>query len=145
MKLNVDTADVGEPLLARTVPEALGIDNKELLVAAIDRRGHSIDIGAIVPDDTYPERSVARLMHQGLFHSDGENVADHREMEDDTWLNLGEDTAAEIDQALANLEQESVDNRISEHGKAQLRRMLNRYCDVFRLRLGNDPLQMANQ
>ncbi|CDF35330.1 unnamed protein product [Chondrus crispus] len=135
----VATTEVGEPLLGRPVLEALGINTKELLVAAIDRMGHSIEIGSLVPDEVYPKGSVARLMHQGIFHSDGEYVADHGDSEDDTWLDLGEDTASEIDQALERLVQESVDNGISENGKARLRSMLDRYRDVFRLRLGNDP------
>lgn len=135
----VATTDVGEPLLGRPVLEALGINTKELLVAAIDRMGHSIDIGSLVPIEDYPEGSVARLMHQGIFHSNGGYVADQGDKEDDTWLDLGEDTEAEVDEALEKLVQEAVDNGISEKGQGRLRSMLDKYRGIFRLRLGNDP------
>ena len=59
--------------------------------------------------------------------------------EDEAWLDLGYDKVAEIDEGISQALTNAVENGISEEGKRKLDDLLNEYCDVLRLRLGNDP------
>lgn len=136
LKWYVATHDVDEPLLGRPILEALGLNTKELLEAAYDKYGSSVDADAILPPEDY-EGSVARLLSSGLYHSNAADEDDSiSDLPEDQWIDLGEDTDAEIQEAFKRLISEARGNGLGFDSQARLQAMLNDYRDVFRIRLG---------
>ena len=61
--------DVKEPLLGRPILRALGLNTKEVLEAACDKFKVSVDANKLLPDEDYPEVSIARFLSSGIYHS----------------------------------------------------------------------------
>ena len=132
----VTKQDVGEPLLGRPTLEALGLNCADILASAADRLNGETDLRDLYPDlIPAPEGKVARLVQEGVFHSN-KGIDD---MEDEEWLDIGEDNPEEKAAATEKLIQEAVSNGISKTGQAELRRIVAEYDDVLRLRLGAGP------
>lgn len=66
----VTDQEMDEPLLGRAVLEALGLGTQELLAAACDRHQGLVDAADIVTADERNDASVARIISQGIFHSE---------------------------------------------------------------------------
>lgn len=132
--------DIDGPLLGRPTLEALGLDTKKLLAEAADKYGGEIDLAGLVPDETHPEGSVARILSSGVYHSDHAEHGEYEDgAEDDQVADLGVDTEVEVEAALGGLLDKAASEGISDQGKVRLREMLKKYRDVFRVRLGPGP------
>ena len=130
--------DVSETLLGRRTLEALGINTKELLAAAVDRMGSSVDIGVLLPQQNFPEGKLSRILSQSLFHQDKGVMGESYDDEEESWLDLGQDTKAEMDEAINKAVLSAAANGISTNGQAKMQDMLYEYRDVLRICLGND-------
>ena len=135
----VATGYVAEPLLGRPILEELGLNTREMLAAASDRFNGAADVRHLLPMHDYKEGSIARLIQDGIFHSDHGFTNEDGEEEDKSWLDLGEDSELEIRQAFGKILRASSENGLSAKGQKRLSKVLNEYRDVFRLRLGCDP------
>lgn len=136
--------EVPECLLGRPILEALGMDTKEILEAAIDKHGGAIDASLLLPSGSHREGSVARLLASGLYHSDGAlHEDDGIEGTDYQVVDLGIDTEEEIQDAFHTLVSGAHERGMSGEGSRELQNMLLEYRDVFRIRLGPDPAAKA--
>ena len=135
----VAMGDVSEPPLGRPTLEALGIKTKELLAAAVDRMGSSVDIGVLVPRQNFPEGKLARILNQGLLYQEKAVMSESFDDEDESWLDLGQDKKAKMDEAISKAVLSAAQNGISTKGLSKMQYMLYEYLDVLRFRLGNDP------
>lgn len=88
--------DVSEPLLELSTFEALGSNTKELLAAAVDRMGTSVDLSALLPRQNFPEVKLAQILSQGLYHHEKGFMSENYDEEDVSWIDLGQDTKTEI-------------------------------------------------
>ncbi len=64
VKWHVAKGSVPDPLLGRAVLEALGINTKELLEAAIGKIGTSVDVDKLMGHQSYPDGSIARIIKE---------------------------------------------------------------------------------
>ena len=131
--------------LGRHVLQSLGIDNRLLLSAARDRLGNSIDIPKLLKKRTaidMPKSLSIRSILQASptpfgssFHSDVVDEDDDID-DNDVYVDLGEDTKEELDEALTELLYEAKCNGMSEGGLQRLAKIIKDYSSVFRIRLG---------
>ena len=139
IKWYVAMSEMAEPILGRPILEALGINTRFLIAAAVDKVGSSLDVSHLDGYQGSPGGSVARVLNEGIYHRDKGMTSDEYDDEDEAWLDLGKDTEQEVDNAILNAVQKAEDNGISNTGKKTLSSMLNTYRDILRLRLGNYP------
>ena len=139
IKWYVAMSEMAEPILGRPILEALGINTRDLLAAAVDQVGSSLDVSHLDGYQGSPGGSIARILNEGIYHRDKGMTSDEYDDEDEAWFDLGKDTEQEVDNGILNAAKEAEDNGISNTGKKTLSSMLNNYRDVLRLRLGNDP------
>ena len=116
--------DVSEPPLGRPTLEAVEINTKELLAAAVDRMGSSVDIGVILPQQNVPEGEIPRILSQGLFHQDKSVMGESYDDEEESWQDLGQDTKTEMVEALNKAVLSPADNEISTNGQSKIQDML---------------------
>jgi len=135
VKWYVPTTETPEPLLGRPVLEALGINTKELLMAARSRMGESVDLSGV---SEYSEGSISRILSEGVYHGD-RGLNDALYDTEEQWLELGIDTEAEMTEAILKSVEDAKLNGISAEGAETLHGILNEFRDVLRIRLGNDP------
>ena len=135
----VSTKSASDPLLSKGLLKALGLDAKEALLTACDKYEGSVDASELCTVEEYATGSIARLLSEnGVFHSD-HGAADYEQEDDSSYLELGEDTEEEIQEAFDKLVKKASENGMKEPSCIKLRKMLRRNRDVFRIRLGNDP------
>ena len=138
--LMVSTQDVKEPLLGRHVLERLGLDIKQVLLAACDKFNGEVDMSKLLPEDENMNGYVSRICNQGIFHGQAAAKKDAALGDDDSlFVSIGEDTLEEIDTAFRELLKKAQDEGMSEDGLEELRNMLNDYRNIFRIKLGRDP------
>jgi len=135
VKWYVPTTATPDPLLGRPVLEALGINTKELLIAARSRMGESVDLAGI-PE--YSEGTISRIMSEGVYHGD-RGMNDVLFDSEKQLLELGIDTEDEINDAIEDSVKDAKENGMSTEGAASLKSLLHEFKDVLRVRLGNDP------
>ena len=136
----VSTQDVKEPLLGWQVLESLGLDIKQVLLAACDKFNGEVDISKLLPEEEDISGSVARICNQGIFHGHAAAEEDAALSEDDSlFVSIGDDKPEEIDTAFRELLKEAQTEGMSDESWEQLRNMLNEYRDIFRIKLGRDP------
>ena len=134
------TQDVKEPLLGRHVLESLGLDIKQVFLAACDKFNGEVDMSKLLPEDENMNGYVARICNQGIFHGQTAAEEDASLGDDESiFVSIGEDTPEEISTAFRELLKEAQGEGISEDGLEELRNMPNDYRDIFRIRLGRDP------
>lgn len=88
---HVSISDATETLLGRPVLEARGINTKDLLAAVADKMGESTHILSLLSDTQYPKVTVARIMHDRVYHSNKGVEENTHEIEDASCLDLGTD------------------------------------------------------
>jgi len=131
----VSDQDADEALLGRPDLKRLGLDTAKLF-----RTAAAVNNGCIDFDTDTEEQEkggkVSRILHNGMYHSS----PDEGDIEDlDHFVEIGPETAEEKKNAIEGKIDEAVQNGISKHGAAKLRKILESYEDVLRVRLGNDP------
>ena len=135
----VTSQDIAEPLIGRPTLEALGLDVREVLEAAVDHFNGVVDARTLLAGDEYKTGTVARLLASRIYHSEG-GFADDAEAEyREDWLDLGIDTEAEMHEATRNAVRKAMQNGLSPQGGEQLKDLLTEYRDTLRIRLGPDP------
>lgn len=84
----VTAQGVGEQLLGRPYLETMCLDCHEVLAAAADRLGDTVDISTLVGNQTdHTPGRIGRIL-DGIFQADG--GADDADLdEDDGWVDLG--------------------------------------------------------
>lgn len=135
----VTSQKMEEPLLGRPVLEALGLDTKKLLAAACDRLHGVFDMGGVIDEEPQVCTKIARVMFQGVFYSDGSIAGEDKIFDVDDFLDIGVDTEQQIKEALKKLLDEAIENGLTERQGRRLGQLLDRFWDIFRLRLGPDP------
>ncbi len=134
--------DVDEPHLGRPLLEALVLNTKKMLEAACDRHEGDVDMsGQFYRRRSMAEGSLVRRHTSRIFHTTG-MLEDQKDIgEDDKMiLDIGEDAEEDIAQALDDVIAQAAANGLSFKGQLRLRHCMGDYGDVFRIRLGNDPL-----
>lgn len=144
VKWYVAMSDMSEPILGRPILEAFGIHTRDILAAAVDKVGSSVDLFDIDGLRKSPEGGVARIPNEGLYHRDRSTTGDAYEDEDEAWLDLVQDSKKEMDESISSALQKAEDNGISNKGKETLSCILNNYRDVLRMRLGNDSPELVD-
>lgn len=135
----VAVQDASDPLLSNGLLKALGLDAREALAAACERYNGVADASTLMPDDHYATGSIGRILaEQGVYHSDG-GSEDEEDKEDPIYLELGEDTEEQVQDACKELLQKARNNGMTSKGLDHLTVLLKEYRDIFRIRLGNDP------
>jgi len=135
----VSDEEVQYVFVARHVLAALGLNNRVLLSAAADRHGGVVDIPALLRKDGHADTSSTGgresihsiLCARGLgygstFHSEGGAEEDFLE-DKDVYVDLGEDSPEELEEALADMVAQARANGISDAGAARLENMLKKY------------------
>jgi len=110
--------------VARHVLAALGLNNRVLLSAAADRHGGVVDIPALLRKDGHADTSSTG--GRSTFHSEGGAEEDFLE-DKDVYVDLGEDSPEELEEALADMVAQARANGISDAGAARLENMLKKY------------------
>lgn len=87
-------------------------------------------------ETTEKDRKVSRILYPGMYHSSPDE-GDTEEW--DYSVEIGSEKAQEKKKAVDGKIEEAVTYGISKHVAMKLRRILESYEDVLRLRLGNDP------
>ena len=101
--------------------------------------GSSVDIGVLLPQKNFPEGKLSRILSEGLFHQDKGVMGESHDDEEESWLDLGQDKNAEMDEDISKAVLNAADNGISTNVQSKMQDMLYEYRDVLRIRLGNDP------
>lgn len=118
----------------------LGQDTKELLAAACDRFEGLVDVADILEAEKELDASIALIRCQGVFHSDKAISEDSGEWDDeDSWLDIGMDSEAVIQQALDKLLAQTAEAGLDKDNVTHLRGLVREYKDIFRLRVGPGP------
>ena len=66
----VSTTVITEPIVGRSLFEALKINPKDLLAAALDRLRNTLDFATLNASDEYTDGTVAKIISQGMYHFD---------------------------------------------------------------------------
>jgi len=138
LRWNITDQRVGEPLLGGPMLEALGLNTRNILAAAAAKYSGTVDVTALVGDDThYGESRISRVM-DGIFHEDdGEDQEDATG--DTQWCDLGPETDEEWERAAALRLKEASANGISKQGCERLESLLRKYREFIRVRLDGGP------
>ena len=132
----VPTSSVTEPLIGRPTLEALGLNSKEILEAAVGKLGTTVDMEILSPSK-FKEGTIARVINDGLYHSEKLHLEDV--MDKDEWLDLEIDAPEEINEAITSAVTAAEHNVMSIAGTSKLQDLLNTHRDTLLIRLGNDP------
>eukprot|EP00171_Calliarthron_tuberculosum_P002686 IDg2686t1 len=145
----VSDNELGNAYIGRHLLSALGIDNRVLLAAARDRLGGIVNVPELLKKAGYSDDPCATrngsiqsiLRERGLdwgstYHSHGGAEYDTLD-ESGVYVDLGEDTPEELDEALMKIIADATENGLSEAGVSRLRNLLHKFRKVFRIRLGS--------
>lgn len=117
----------------------MGLDTKKILEAASDRYQGTIDAGEVLLSQNFANVSIARVMSTGIYLSDnGVDPTDRTDLASQR-LEIGEDTAEELDKALHDVHARATLKGLSPKGSERLSKLLMDYRDVFRRRIGSGP------
>jgi len=139
VKWYVTKKPISEPLLGRPTLEALGLDVKATLLAACERFDGEVDVSKLLQAREYPAGTVARVLYDGVFHSDRGCQEVEKDLEEDFFLDMGEDSDGEVEAAIQARLKEAAENGISATGLDTLSFLLREFRDIMCLVLGNDP------
>ncbi len=118
--MDVASEDMEQPLLCRTLLEALGLDTREILEAACDKFGKDVSADELITGQDYAPGIVAKFLTAGVNHSDHALAEDADEvnssdlLDEGTWLDLGEYSPKERNNSLRKLLSESVNKVLSK-------------------------------
>lgn len=125
---------VEEPLLSRPLLEALGFDCHRVMRAAADRLGGSVDVCTLAVNEAdFGTGRIGRIV-DGVFHADG-GTGDADLDDDDGWLDLGPEDPAEKERVIHAKLKEAKHQGMSDHGRAELEKLLREYSDNIKLKL----------
>lgn len=134
----VDISDMTEPILGRPILEALSIHTRDLLAAVVDKIGSSVDVSDIYGLRDPPDGSVARILHEGLYHRDRGMAGDAYEEEDEAWLNFDQGSKDEMNDSILSSLRKAEGNESSKKSMEILSALINNYRNVLRIKLGNE-------
>ena len=136
---HVPDTSAPDALLSRPLLEHLGLDVRQVLLAACDQND-SIDASACNDETPAPAGSVGRVLQQNLYHStDAEDAGDQALTNELYDLDFGIDDPAEKQRHLDRLVTEAREAGLPEEYHSRLAALVTEYADVFRIRLGPDP------
>lgn len=133
---HITESDLREPLLGRSTLKALGVNTEDMIAAAMEQVGSSLNMAELLPQKRsgrWSDSSNCRITVElrrwkkwqtGMYSWRGARFRDRWSIwtGHKNWRSL----------------QEAVENGISPNGKSTVQRILNDYQDVLRLLLGND-------
>lgn len=150
VKWLVPDNNIAHVYLGRHVLRALGLDNRVLLAAARDRLGTVIEVPQLLRDsgasDTayaHDPKSICNILQSrnfewgSSFHSSPSDEEPH--IDDDIYVDIGEDTAEELQAALRSRIDEAAGHGLTARGRTQLEQIISCHREIFRIRLGNSP------
>lgn len=120
-------------ILGRPVLEALGCNNRTLLAAACDRNNGVVNIPEALRKqqcDASEHGRISALLAEGVFHSAGGDENDGLS-DEDVYIDLGDDSEQELDDALNLRINEAKDNGMSPAGVARLRKIISANKSIF--------------
>lgn len=88
-------------------------------MAARDKFGEVIDVSHWLADDGYEEESsdnIAALFGESVFHT-GDNVEEDGFVEEEKYVDFGDDSPQDIEEALKDRIAEAAKNGLSENGE----------------------------
>lgn len=99
-------------LLGRPLLDAIGCNNKKMINIICDKHDGEIDMAEMMSNRTIDEQnnngSIATLLLENIYHSAGGSEQDGLE-EEDIYIDLGEDTEEDINNALEQRINEAKD------------------------------------
>jgi len=131
----VSDQDADEALLGRPDLKRLGLDTSKLFRAAAAANEGCIDFDSDITSQNKGGK-ISRILNGGMYHSSPDE-GDSEEL--DHFVEIGPETIEEKKKAIDEKIEEAVTNGISKNGAVKLRKILENYEDVLRVRLGNDP------
>ncbi len=132
VKFYVVDQDMDECLLSRSLLQSMGFNLKDHL----ERVHHMID-GKHVDDLNPSTIKAAALKYGGLSYDDADD--DPIQLPEGLSAGIGRDSRESIDNAFQSMIANAVESGISTTGSQRLKHLLDRYRDVFRIKLGPDP------
>ena len=132
IKFYVVDQDMDECLLSRSLLQSMGFNLSEHL----ERVHHVID-GKHVDDLDASTIKAAALKYSGLSYDDADD--DPIQLPEGFSAGIGIDSTKSINTAFEAIISNAEESGISCSGSKRLKHLLNKYRDVFRIKLGADP------
>ena len=105
-------------MIGRPVLQALGLDVRTILAAAVDRFHGFFDVSTLYGPNDRATVTVARLF-QGIYHSNG-GIDEQDLTDDDGWLDMGPENPQEKKSIIDSKIKTSINNGISHDGAKNL-------------------------
>lgn len=148
VKWLVADTELAHAYIGRHVLDALGLNNRALLAAARDRLGGVVDVSELLADAGLSDdpcadgaTTIASILRDhtqqwgSTFHSEG-GFEDDNIDSTKVYVDLGEDSDAELDAALRSLVTCAIESGLDSAHASRLSDLLTEYRSIFRLRLG---------
>lgn len=139
LKWMISDKPIPNAIICRHVLTTLGLDNRVLLAAASEHFNGEVEIPSFAASNSsQPDgnagtiQSLLREQDYGFcstFHSQGESIDDLDDSE--IYIDLGEDDANGLNDALAECVQQAADNGMYESGCKKFNGLLQAYKSVF--------------
>ena len=136
--------------IARHVLSAIGLNNRVLLAAALDKYNGVVDVPEVLAKDGHSDTAFAMdeknaainsilrdtsFDYGCTFHSTGDEEMFE---ENDLYIDIGSDSREELENEVQKMIATAVKNGLSSSGASRLEKMIEIH-PVFRIRLGNCP------